>query len=233
MSQWTSQSASGSGISMRARKQSRTAWKRQLWISSQSQTHYRSNLAVLTNITTTTSPATMTPTIIASRRLGGNNFWTTAGGAVNPDGGSIPTFATASDFTVRGGMFGLRIGNSPDSAAVDQDAISCIVYLVKTSKAWNSTNVPAAPNLGWDPTLVQDFQTNIGRIVLRKNFIINEGECFTIERRMGMSKVDQTEYTNSISEFVWIILTCNVSATTAKALVATAYYNMSFTGDTV
>jgi len=232
-SQWTSQSSYGQGIGMRGRRQSRRAWRRQTWISSNAQTHYRSNNSSTTAINTSGAPTSMSTTIIASRRLSGQNFWTALGGAVNPDGGAIPTFATNTDFTVRGGMFGLRVGNSPDSADTDKDALSVIVYLIRTTKAWNSTSVTANVTTGWDPTLVQDFQTNIGKVVLRKNYLLNEGESFTIERRMGLSKIDQTEYANSISEYVWLILAGTTTAFTTKALVATAYYNMSFVGDAV
>lgn len=232
-SQWTSQKGGGAGISMRGRRQSVRTFKRMLWNATQAGTHFRSNFSLSTNLATTALPATMSPTVIASRRLGGNNFWVTAGGALNPDGGAMPTFATNTDITVRGGMFGIRIGNAPDALDTDKDAISCIVYLVKTTKAWSSTNVPASMNVGWDPTLVQDFQTNIGRVILRKNFLVNEGDCFTVERRMGISKIDQTEYAASINEFVWIVIVGNVTATAPKNLVVTTYFNLSFVGDTV
>lgn len=180
---------------------------------------------------TPASAAVMTTTVVASRRLASSNFWTTAGGAINPDGGLIPTFATNTDFTVRGGMYGIRMTNSPDALDIDKDPLSVIVYLVKTTKNWNSTNLPATVNVGWDPSLVQDFQTNIGTVVFRKNFIIAEGETFNIERRMSLQKIDQTEYINSQSEMVWIVLSGNTSSTVTKGLVLTNYFNLSFIGD--
>lgn len=230
---WTSQSGLGHGITFSNRRRSRQDYNRLLWDSSTAATHYRSNQSALSNISTPTSASIMSTTIVASRRLGGNNFWTALGGAINPDGGTIPTFTTNSDFTVRGGMFGIRITNTPDALDLDKDALNVVVFLVKTTKNWNATNVPATVNVGWEPTLVQDFQTNIGKTILRRSFLLAEGESMTIEERMSLQKIDQSEYTNSQSELVWIVLAGNTTASSAKSLVMTSYFNLSFVGDAV
>jgi len=232
-SQWTSQRGSGAGVGFSRKRTTRKQFRRQLWNSSMATTHYRSNNATTGTVTTPASAATMTTSIIASRRLGGNNFWLTAGGAVNPDGGLIPSFATATDITVRGGMYGIRLSNAPDALDVDKDSLSVIVYLVRTTKNWNSSALPATVNVGWDPSLVTDFQTNIGKVLFRKNFLLAEGEVMTIERRMYLQKIDQSEYSNSQSEMVWIVLAGNTSSGTTKNLLLTGYYNLSFVGDAV
>lgn len=230
---WTSQRGSGSGVGFSAKRTTRRQFKHLLWNASTALTHYRSNNSFLTNVATPASAASMTSVVVASRRFGGNNFWVTAGGAINPDGGAIPTFQTSTDITCRGGMYGIRMTNSPDALDVDKDPLSVIVYLVRTTKNWNSTNLPATVSVGFDPTLVQDFQTNIGTVVFRKNYLIAEGESFNIERRMGLSKIDQTEYVGSQSEMVWMVFAGNTSSTVSKALVLTTYYNLSFVGDAV
>jgi hypothetical protein len=230
---WTSQRGSGSGISFSKKRTSRRQFKRLLWNSSVAQTHYRSNFAFTTAISTAGIPSTMTVTVIASRRFNNQNFWTTAGGAINPDGGTIPTFATNSDFTIRGGIFGIRMTNSPDVLDSDKDSIQIIAYLVRTTKNWNSSNLPASVPVGFDPTLVQDFQTNIGKVVYKKEFLLEDTGVSVIERRMGLSKIDITEYQNSQSEFVWIILSGINSGVTVKGVTIVTYYNLSFVGDAV
>ncbi|AXL65934.1 putative capsid protein [Giant house spider associated circular virus 2] len=230
---FTSQSGRGTGLGFSRKRTSLRKFKRLLWDSSTAQTHYRSNFAFTTAINTTAVASTMSVTVIASRRFNNQNFWTTAGGAINPDGGTIPTFVTNGDFTIRGGMYGLRLCNAPDAADTDKDAIQCIVYLVKSTKNWNSTNLPASVPVGFDPSLVQDFQTNIGKIVYKKEFLLEDTNVAVIEKRMGLSKIDISEYQNSQSEFVWIILTGIVSGTTIKGVTVVPYYNLSFVGDTV
>lgn len=230
---FTGNSSRGSGISFAKKRTSKRQFNRLLWNASVAQTHYRSNFAFTTAISTAGIPSTMTVTVIASRRFNNQNFWTTAGGAINPDGGTIPTFATNSDFTIRGGMYGLRMTNSPDLLDSDKDSIQLIVYLVKTTKNWNSSNLPASVPVGFDPTLVQDFQTNIGKVVYKKEFLLEDTNVSVIEKRMGLSKIDITEYQNSQSEFVWIILAGINSGVTVKAVTCVSYYNMSFVGDVV
>jgi len=131
---FTSQRASGSGVQFSKRRTTRRQWKQLIWNGSVSQTHYRSNQSTASSLTTTASPATMSVTLFPARRYGGNPFWTAAGGAINPDGGAIPTCATLSDFTIRGGMYGLRVSNIPDSADTDKDALAVTVFLVQTTK---------------------------------------------------------------------------------------------------
>jgi len=230
---WTSKSGRGSGVSFSRKRTSMRKFKNLLWNSSVAQTHYRSNFAFTSAINTTAIPSTMQVTVIASRRFNNQNFWTTAGGAINPDGGTIPTFATNSDFTVRGGLYGIRFCNNPDLLDSDKDPIQIIVFLVRTTKNWNSTNLPASVPVGFDPTLVQDFQTNIGKVVYKKEFLLEESSVSVIEKRMSLSKIDITEYQSSQSEFVWIILAGITSGVTTKAVTAVTYYNLSFVGDAV
>lgn len=233
---WTSQSSKGGGLGFSNKRTSRRQFKRILWNSTVPQNHFRSNGASTTNILTPAgagTASTMTVTVIASRRPASTNFYVAAGGAINPDGGAIPTFLTNADITVRGGIYGLRLCNAPDLTDTDKDPVSCIVYAIRTTKNWNSTNVPTSVNVGWDPTLTQDFQTNIGKVIFRKNFLINDGEVINIERRMAIQKIDQTEYVNSISEIVWFILSGNTSSITSKVVLGTTYHNLSFVADAV
>lgn len=230
---FTSQSGFGSGLGFSRRRTGIKKFKRLLWDSSTAQTHYRSNFAFTTPVNTTAVVSSMSVTVIASRRFNNQNFWTTAGGAINPDGGTIPTFVTNGDFTIRGGMYGIRFCNAPDLTDTDKDAIQIICYLVRTTKNWNSSSMPSSVPIGWDPSLVQDFQTNIGKVVYKKEFLLEDTNVSVIEKRMPLSKIDITEYSNSQSEYVWVILAGISSGITAKGVTIVTYYNMSFVGDSV
>lgn len=230
---FTSQSSHGGGIQFKRTRFRPGRLRKLLWDASVSATHYRSNSASISVLNTPASAAAMSSSLFSTRRFAGNAFFVTAGGAINPDGGAMPAFSTNSDITVRGGMYGIRVANNPDLVATDHDALNVTVYLIWTSKGFISTNVPASVPVGWDPSLIQDFQTNIGKIVLRKNFLLPEGNTMTIERRMPIQKIDQTEYAGNISEPIWLVLVGNTGTSSAHPMFVTNYYNMSFVGDTV
>jgi len=233
---WTSQSGRGGGLGFARRRTSRRAFRRILWNATTPQNHFRSNGVATVNILTPAgagTTGTMTVSVFASRRPASSNFYTAAGGAINPDGGVIPTFLTNADITIRGGIYGLRLCNAPDLSDADKDPVSCIVYAIRTTKNWNASNVPATVNVGWDPTLTQDFQTNIGKVIFKKVFLITDAEVINIERRMAIQKIDQTEYTNSQSEIIWMVLAGNTSSVTSKVVLGTMYHNLSFVADAV
>lgn len=230
---FTSQSSHGGGIRMRSKKFRPGKLRNLLWNASIASTHYRSNNASVATQSSPASAATMSSSLYSTRRFSSNNFWVTAGGAVNPDGGAIPTFSTNTDITIRGGLYGIRVANNPDLSDVDKDTLNVTVFLIWTPKGFSSANVPTSVNVGWDPSLVQDFQTNIGKIVLRKQFLLPEGNTMTIERRMPIQKIDQTEYSANISEPIWLVLVGNTGTSSAHAMFVTTYYNLSFVGDTI
>ena len=227
---WTGNSGKGGGLGFSRRRTSRRQYKNVLWNATIAQTHYRSNASAVTIIVTPSVASSMAVSLQTTRRFNGNNFWVTAGGAINPDGGTIPTFATNTDLTVRGGIYGIRIANTPDLADTDKDS----VYLVRTCKGYLTSSIPiTSVAVGWDPSLIADFQTTIGRVVYKKNFLIHEGDVIDIERKMFLQKIDQTEYSNLISEYIWLVVYGTSSGVTTKSLACTTYYNMSFVGDAV
>ena len=233
-SQFGTNSTRGGGIGFKSSRLSRRKWKTLLFNSSTAMTHYRANFAVTSTLSTPgVTSATMNTSLQTSRRFAGAAFFTTAGGAINPDGGAMPTFATNTDITVRGGMYGIRLTNTPDALDIDKDPINVFVYLIHTPKGFSLTNLPASVPVGWDPTLVQDFQTNIGRVIMKKSYQIRDGDVVTIERRMGVQKVDQTEYAATISEYVWLVLLGTTSSIVVRTIACTTYYNMSFSADVV
>jgi hypothetical protein len=229
---WTSQSGRGSGLGFSKRRTSKRTFRRLLWNGSTAQPHYRSNNAIVSGFSTPANASQMSCSLFSTRRFGGSSFWTTAGGAINPDGGAIPTFNT-TDFTVRGGMYGIRVSNNPDTLDSDKETLNVTVFLIYTSKGFSSANLPTTVAVSWDPSLVQDFQTNIGKIAMKKNFLLHDGDSMAIEKRMIVQRLDTTEYAASISEPIWLVLVGNTASNVTKTLSVTAYYNLSFVGDVV
>jgi len=229
---FTSQAGTGGGLRFSARRVSRRRYRSMLWNASQLQTHWRSNHSSTITVLTPGTADTMTVGITPARNFG-NGFWTTLGGGVNPDGGGMSAFVANGDLTIRGGMMGMRVSNIPDAADVDKDALQCTVFLLRTSVNFNSGVIPSTVRQGWDPTLVADFKQNVGHIVLRKTFLLAEGEVGTVERKMPVQRIDQSEYLLSHNEYIWLFVCSNTSAISAKSLRLVPYYNLSFVGDAV
>lgn len=228
---FTSQSAIGGGIRFRSRKLSRSAWRRMLWNNTLQKDHYRSITAASTTFNTPATSVTLTVNAIAALRMSGS-FYLAPGGAISPDGVQpLPTFT--GKVVIRGGTLGCRLVNQFDSVAAQQNTLHGYVYLVKTSKAYISANIPATIPVGWDPSYIQDFSTYIGRIVYRKQFLLRDAESALVEYRLKCHSIDIDDYVNNKNTYVWIIACGNLDGTSPRACYATYYYNLSFSADAV
>lgn len=212
------------------RRSSRKQYRNLLWNASVMPTHYRSNTAETVTVTTPAFVNLEATFIIPARRLFASGFWTTAGGAQTPDAGVIPVFTADNDFIVRGGLMGISLTNDVDSTG-SNDPIRVTCILIRSGINFNTAGLPASVPLGWDPSLVGDFQTNIGRIVMMKKMVIQDNATMMVEYKMPLQKVDQTQYTAGFNEYHWLILASNTSNPNANSLITTRYFNLSFTGD--
>lgn len=203
-----------------------------IWNSTLQREHYRSNLAVSTSINTPATINTMTLNIQEALRSAGNQFYVAAGGAIAPDAAqALPTFT--GDVVIRGGKIGIRVANTFDTADASRSTINGTVFLVRTSLNFTSGSFPATTQVGWDPTLIQDFRTLIGRIVYRKNFLLRDAETADIEYRLKCEKMDVGDYVNTRNTYLWVVLAGNVDVAAARSFAITTYWNLSFSADAV
>jgi len=229
---FTSQSGSGGGLRFRSKKVGRRAYKKHLWNSTLFKEHYRSNNAVTQVIATSTNPSQLVNVAESALVAGVNPFYIAAGGAVSPDATqAMPTFN--GDVTIRGGMIGLRITNSLDSTLASSNTLQGTAFLIRTTKNWVGAAIPVAVSVGWDPTLIQDFDTRVGRILYKKNFLLKDGDAALIEYRLGVQKVDIGDFVNTYNTYVWIIMAGNVDGAVTHSLNYTKYWNLSFSADAI
>jgi len=227
---FTSQSGSGGGIRFKAKRTSRKAFTRHLWNSTLFKEHYRSLRAISASFGTNTNTNDLVLALDAAYFVGSSPFWTTTGGAINPDVGvAVPSFT--GDITLRGGTIGLRLANVLDTVVANQGTIQGTVFLIKTSKNFNSAAIPGTVQTGWDPSLIQDFETRIGKIKYRKNFLLRDGDTAVVEYRLPVAKIDQTDMASLYNTHFWLILGGNVDSNLSKQVNYTRYWNMSFSGD--
>lgn len=229
---FTSQAGAGGGIRFRSKKLSRARWRRLLWNTSLHLQHYRSLNATTGTFNTPATTITMTLSTTPALRFATQNFYVAGGGAIAPDAAqALPTFT--GKFIIRGGTIGVRLVNTYDVTDANRNTNHGMVYLIKTSANFALTNLPSSLPVGWDPSLIQDFSTNIGRIVYRKNFLLRDADTALIEYRLKCQQVDPGEYILDKNTYVWVVVAGNVDAASARVFTYTAFYNISFSADAV
>jgi len=229
---FTSQSGSGSAVQYKARKTSRRSYHKHLWDSTLFKEHYRSIGSVVTSFNTPAAVSTVS--ILVEKAIdngSGTPFWTGTGGALAPDSSfALPLFT--GDCTVRGGKLGLRLSNVLDPAAT-AECLQGTVLLIRTTKNWTPAAITTPQPLGWDTSLVQDFDTRVGRILYRKNFLLKDADCALVEYRIPITKIDSTDFQNNFNTYIWVIMAGNASQATADTMTITKYFNLSFSMDAV
>lgn len=174
----------------------------------------------------------MSVALLPALQVGGGAFWTAGGGAINPDpSNSLPTFT--GNILLRGGMIGLRYCNTLDASVGFNNTLQGTIYLVRTAKAFVASAFPATAYVGWDPSYIQDFDTKVGKVVYKKNFLLKDTDTSQVEYRMKIRKIDEADYFINVNQYIWVIMSGNVDVNAVRNTTYTGYYNLSFTGDGV
>jgi len=194
--------------------------------------HYRAIKSVSSQFNTQAGVDTMTCVPFSALRPSGVNFWTAAGGAVTPDAANtLPVFT--GNLILRGGMIGLRLTNNFDTTDGQRNTLAGTVMLVRTTKQYVVGSIPGSVPVGWDPSYIQDFTSKVGTILYKKNFLLRDADICNVEYRLKVRAIDQTDYFSDWSQLVWMVLGGNVDIAAVRTMSLTAYYNISFTGQTV
>jgi len=233
---YTSLNTRGHAVGFRGRKVSRRAYKRHIWNSTVFKAHYRSILTLSTGFATpagTNTSFVQFFNMYETSGTGASPFWTVAGGAQEIDlGDGVPTFG--DEIILRGGKFELTVTNQATST---QDDIKVKIYRMTTGNNPDFTTYfpgPLTPvDQAWDPSVVPDFYTQIGKPYLAREVLLKEGESYTFVTRFKSQKIDQDAYINqSRSPFI-LVQYGNVGNSSAHSLEIKRSYNLSFSGDTV
>lgn len=222
----TSKSSSGSSFGFRSRRISRRSWNHKLWDSTLQKQHVRSNQST-TELLTSGASANLYASHLRSAltNTAGNQFWTVGGGALPIDSGVIPI--VQGELVIRGGMIGIKCINAPGTA----DPINVSIYLIKIGDEFDNSLIPATTFHGWDPTVTPEFNQKLGRIVLRRTFLIENGNVGELKYRLPISKIDGVAFTSERNQFYWFVQVN--SANVGDTLLFTRYHNLSFTADFV
>lgn len=224
---YTTQSATGGGFYFNNRpKLNRRAYRNKLWDSTTDKPHFRSSAMSATSGTTGVTQGNGPVGRADLTWIGSDAFWTTAGGALDPDGGTVPTFK--DDLTVRGGLMTATLSCPPSVS----DVLLARMWIIKTVDNPNFTNVPSTATISWDPTLIQEFNTRVGRIKMYKEFLLGPGDAGRIEFKHPIQKYDQTASNTNVSRrYQCIYHISNLTSTSDAAYDFVKGHNLSFTGD--
>lgn len=222
----TSKSGTGGSFGFRARRISRRSWNHKLWDSTLQKQHVRSNFST-TELLTSGASANLYASHLRSAltNTAAAQFWTAAGGALPIDTGIVPV--VQGDLVIRGGMIGIKCINAPGTA----DPINVSVFLIKVGDEFDNGLIPATTFHGWDPTVTPEFNQRLGRIVLRKTFLIENGNVAELKYRLPITKIDGISFTLERNQFYWFIQVN--SANVGDTLLFTRYHNLSFSADFV
>lgn len=221
---FTTQSGSARNLGFKSRRVRPRQWRRILWRDTLAETHYRSNGAVSGTMTTIAGAASAVVVGVRALQVSGTNFWLSAGGLNVHDSGLTVPPLFEGDLVIRGGKMGGSLYNESTTVPVMAE-----VLLVRDSGTRDTTNLPASVPVGWDPSLIVDFQQDIGKIIMRKKFLILPTESAMFEYRMRPMKVDQGTWGNS--QFTWYFVVYDFDNTATNTVRRMTFFNLSFAGD--
>jgi len=227
---YTSLNLRGHAVGFRGRKTSRRAYKRHIWNSTVFKTHYRSILTLSTESDHVTPSSFVTGTLVFHnmyRTIGAEPFWTAAGGAQEIDqGDGVPEFG--DEIILRGGKFTYTISNR------STNDIKVKLWRFTTGNNPDLTLIPgdlAPQDKAWDPSVIPDFYTQVGKPFMAREVVIEGGNSYTFVTRFKSQKIDQNAYENNSRSPYIMALVSNVGNSVANDFEVNRSYNLSFSGD--
>jgi len=205
-------------------------FKRKLWNATVDAPHYRSYAASSNTLSTGTTQYSQIPSRHDTLNVTTSYFWTSSYGAKDPDGGSVPTFK--NDITVRGGKIGCTIS----TISSNTDTVQVRLWLIKLGQNPDFTDFPTGDPAGqrdisWDPTTIPDFSSKIGRYVMFKEALLEPGQAMTVEKRLGVMKIDQVAFAAGSYRYQWITHIVNVTSGSDVSVDFVRFHNLSFSAD--
>jgi len=207
------------------------AWRKALWDSTLTKSHYRSRNTIVTTQTTGTTAGTgsVSQSFAESGAAATDSFWLSANGAQEIDVGSgVPTFN--SDIILRGGKIGMTM--SVLDAVTDTILVRC--WLVFTNADPDVAVLTTPQSMAWDPSSSADFATRYGTIVAYKQAYLKYNQSvFTMEHRVRPRKIDANVHEVAGKSYVWLTHAVNLTSTTDVTVNKYKTYNFSFSGDAI
>lgn len=214
----------------RGKKISPSLWKKKLWDSTLQKSHYR---VAATWIDTISTPAnrSQSQSTIYQAQSNGNLFWGATGGAIDVDGGTIPTFS--DDLIIRGGSLSLTVTYVDNTVALG-DHCKVKIMLIKGADNINFSGFNGIRDANWDSTMFPEFRARVGKVLFQKEFDLGTeiGTAMTFKRRIGIQKIDTEGWgVLGTGRHYWVVTATNPANNAGTDLTLTFGMSMSFSGD--
>lgn len=230
----TTQSAVAGGMQFKAKKLSRSRWKKMLWDSTLQKSHYRSASGNSGTMSTPVANNVFALTFLQAMDNGTAPFWTAAGGAVTTDTGTaVPFFQ--DELIVRGGRCGITVYNDSNGVGLSNAPVEIWLFLVRNAPraAAGLAALPATVPVGWDPTIQPEFRRDVGTIIMKRRFLLEANATGELEFRLPIFKLDQEAWITDQQRFVWLVLGKDFDPVDQNTVRLITYHNLSFCGDSL
>lgn len=231
---WTTSSGSAKSMNYRSKKLKRSSYRSHLWRMTLAETHFRSAGNTATTVTTGTSPGSGTVSLVLPTFIGTPGpttaFWTTTGGLQIPDVGSSAYTFSGGNMVIRGGQVGITI-SAPDTVT---DDCNVKIFVVSLAARPDFTLLPGTAPYGTMIDSNPDF-SRFGKILYVKERTMNyQSPTFTLVHRLRVQKIDIEDWGTTLgSQIAFVVVATNMIDTTANALSAVVWHDMSFAADVV
>jgi len=248
---WAFSGENGKGfrINFKSRKIGPRAWRRVLWRDTLAESHYRSTFCfVISNAfsestTLGSGVVNVCPAITINQNpfhAVGTEFWTGAGGAAGINANVTPP-QFLGDIVLRGGIIRFTLAN-PDTGIPQLLKVWLVrVFRNPSVQVYSQLN-QQLKNLEYDPSVEAEFSTKFGRIVFKREILMNPGRIpFTVVHRLQVQKIDQDVWRGKDTllddelagnQYYWIWqlvpLFTNPTSDVTQTFIS---YNLSFSGD--
>lgn len=163
----------------------------------------------------------------ALKNAAGDSFWLAAGGAIDVEDGTMDTFSTNS-IVLRGGMIRCTFSNDNTVA----DPVRVRVWLIRNTKVFFNTGWIGTRVAGFDPTHAFNNPTDLGRILIYKEFLLENNNIGEVAYRLPMMEIRLADFVAGGQGFHWLTAV-HAPGGNACGVSFVNSFNLSFVGDVV
>jgi len=225
---YTSQSGRTGSVFFKKKRFNKRVYKRRLWNSTVDKQHYRSSGGLVQAVSSPGSAQSKHWERLGSIYNGTTGqFWTTNGGAVSHvSGGTVPTFD--GDIVIRGGEIGVNILNVGDVSVTVE---VYLMFSVSNPTFVTIGNGSGDSNIGFEPTMIPEFRQTNGKVLMKKEFLLQPDQTGIVTRKLFVQKVDKDNFIAGASQYQWLVNCRNLQNDSVAVVNVARMYNLTFTGD--
>jgi len=206
----------------KARRVSRRTYQNRLWNASSMSEHYRSIGAESYATITPASLTTMSVSFTAADDNGIGTPYQVTGGLQNSADDLL------YNIVLRGGLMKLTVSN--DGAGTPPTQVT--IWGIRSVPCVDLTGFPTlTPVKGWDPSIFPDFNRKVGKILVKRTFILGNQDSCSMTMKKTLRKIDTSDWVDGSNRHYWLVAVSNLETAATQSHTVVNSYNLSFCGD--